>query len=56
MALEVPVEEIKNKQKRINIMLAEPMLARVDAFVDSHKEYKDRSDFLAKAADNLMHA
>ena len=54
MAIEVPIESIKNKQKRINITLSEPMLARVDAFVSGHNEYRDRSDFLAKAADNLM--
>jgi predicted RNase H-like HicB family nuclease len=54
LALEVPVESLKGKQKRINITLSEPLLARVDAYVGFHKEYKDRSDFLAKAADNLM--
>ncbi len=53
-ALEVPVEALKGKQKRINITLSEPLLARVDAYVGFHKEYKDRSDFLAKAADTVM--
>ena len=45
LALEVPVESLKGKQKRINITLSEPLLARVDAYVGFHKEYKDRSDF-----------
>lgn len=54
IALEVPVESLKPKQKRINITLSEPLLARVDAYVAGHVEYKDRSDFLAKAADRQM--
>lgn len=56
LALEVPVEGFKGKQKRINITLAEPLLARVDAYVGFHREFKDRSDFLAQAADKLMQA
>ncbi|RUO21365.1 type II toxin-antitoxin system HicB family antitoxin [Aliidiomarina haloalkalitolerans] len=54
LAVEVPVESLKGKQKRINITLAEPLIARVDAYVSFHHEFKDRSDFLAKAADKLM--
>lgn len=54
LAIEVPVESLKGKQKRINITLAEPLLARVDAYVSFHREFKDRSDFLAQAADRLM--
>ena len=54
LALEVPVEALKGKQKRVNVTLSEPLLARVDAYVACHNECKDRSDFLAKAADNLM--
>lgn len=56
MAIEVPVEGLKGKQKRINITLSEPLLARVDAYVSFHHEFKDRSDFLAQAADRLMQA
>ena len=40
--------------QRINITLSEPLLARVDAYVSFHHEFKDRSDFLAQAADRLM--
>ena len=54
LALEVPIEALKGKQKRVNITLSEPLLARVDAYVEFHNEFKDRSDFLSKAADNLM--
>lgn len=54
IALEVPLEALKAKQKRINITLGEAQLARIDGFVGIHHEYKDRSDFIAKAADRLM--
>lgn len=54
LALEVPVEALKGKQKRVNITLPEPFLVRVDSYVEFHHEFKDRSDFLAKAADKMM--
>ncbi|WP_258239884.1 type II toxin-antitoxin system HicB family antitoxin [Pseudidiomarina homiensis] len=54
LALEVSVEHLRQRQKRINITMSEALLARVDSFVQVHPEYKDRSDFLAKAADELM--
>lgn len=54
LALEVPIEHLRLRQKRINITMSEALLARVDSFVQVHAEYKDRSDFLAKAADELM--
>ena len=54
LALDVPLEALKSKQKRINITLGEAQLARIDSYVEFHHEFKDRSDFLAKAADNLM--
>ena len=53
-ALEVPLEALKAKQKRLNITISESQLTRIDSFVSFHNEYKDRSDFLAKAADRLM--
>ncbi|MGL4612603.1 MAG: type II toxin-antitoxin system HicB family antitoxin [Shewanella sp.] len=55
VAVEVPLEALKAKQKRLNITLSESQLARIDSFVAFHSEFKDRSDFLAKAADKLMH-
>ena len=54
VALEVPIEALKAKQKRVNITLGEAQLTRIDGFVGIHHEYKHRSDFLAKAADKLM--
>ncbi len=54
LGLEVPVDSLRIRQKRINITLPETLLTRVDSFVQVHSEYKDRSDFLAQAADELM--
>jgi len=54
IALDVPVETIQAKQKRINITMSEFQINRVDAFVRSHHHYADRSDFIAKASDKLM--
>lgn len=54
IAIEVSVENLKRVQKRINITLPETLLMRVDTYVSFHQEFKDRSDFLAKAADHYM--
>ena len=56
LALEVPLEALKAKQKRLNITLSESQIVRIDSFVAFHREFKDRSDFLAKAADKLMNS
>lgn len=52
--LEVPKASFRAKQKRINIVLPEPLIARIDSYVSTHTEYKDRSDFLAKCADRSI--
>lgn len=36
--------------QRINISLPNRLITQIDRFVDTHKEYKDRSKFLADAA------
>ncbi len=54
IAVEVSVKQLKSVQKRINISLPETLLARVDAYVGFHREFKDRSDFIARAADRFM--
>lgn len=54
IAIDVPVETIRAKQKRINITMSEFQLSRVDAFVSSHPAFSDRSDFLAKASEKMM--
>jgi hypothetical protein len=54
IAIDVPVEAIRAKQKRVNITMSEFQLARVDAFVSSHANFSDRSDFLAQASEKMM--
>ncbi|PCH95355.1 MAG: hypothetical protein COB83_08935 [Gammaproteobacteria bacterium] len=56
IAIDVPVETIRAKQKRINITMSEFQLSRVDAFVSSHPNFSDRSDFLAQASEKMMEA
>lgn len=56
IAIDVPVESLKAKKERINISLSAPLILRIDNYVQSHDEYKDRSDFLALAADRQMSA
>jgi len=38
------------KAQRINISLPSRLIHKIDRFVDTHEEYKDRSKFLADAA------
>jgi hypothetical protein len=54
VALDVAIDELKPVQHRLNIMLPKPQLIRIDDFVSTHNEYKDRSDFLSIAASKLM--
>ena len=54
VGLDIDIDELKPRQKRININMYEPLLKRVDDFVQRNSNYKDRSDFLAKAAVNEM--
>lgn len=48
----VPVDlsQYLGKAQRINISLPNILVHKIDRFVDTHKEYKDRSKFLADAA------
>ena len=54
VAVEVPVETIRAKQKRINITMSEFQLSRVDAFVSSYARFSDSSNFLAQASEKMM--
>lgn len=42
------------KAQRINISLPARLIHKIDKFVDTHKEYKDRSKFLADAAVKVL--
>lgn len=39
---------------RINVSLPNRLVTQIDRFVDTHKEYKDRSKFLADAAMKVL--
>ncbi len=54
LALEIPVEALKGRPRRVNVTLSEPLLARIDAHVEYNHQFKDRSDFIATAADRLI--
>lgn len=48
--LEVPIEHLSSKPKRINITLPELLISRIDEHVSQNAVYSDRSDFLAKVS------
>jgi predicted RNase H-like HicB family nuclease len=52
----VPVDLTRylGKAQRINISLPNLLLTKIDRFVETHKEYGDRSKFLADASIKLM--
>ncbi len=54
LILDVPVESIKSKQKRLNITLPEFLANRIDNLVESNSNYNDRSDFLAKVSSEKL--
>ena len=52
LAIDIDVSELKGKPKRININLPDILLMRIDSCVTNNEKYKDRSHFLAIAAQN----
>ena len=52
LAIDIDVSELKGKPKRININLPDILLMRIDSCVANDDKYKDRSNFLAIAAQN----
>lgn len=52
LAIDINVSELKGKPKRININLPDILLMRIDSCVANDEKYKDRSHFLAIAAQN----
>lgn len=53
LAFEVDLSAI-GKQQRVNISLSAGLLARIDSFVQRSGKFRDRSHFLAVAADHEM--
>lgn len=54
LCLEIDVTDLKSKPKRINITLPEFQIVKIDSYVNFNPDFKDRSDFLSKAASRLM--
>lgn len=52
---EVDISQLLGKAERINITLPAFLIKRIDDFVAVHKEYKNRSQFIARvAADKIF--
>ncbi|MDO9795685.1 type II toxin-antitoxin system HicB family antitoxin [Glaesserella parasuis] len=55
--IDVDLSHLMGKAEKINITLPSYLIKRIDDFVAVHKEYKNRSNFLAKiAADKILTA
>ncbi|MFV0574945.1 MAG: type II toxin-antitoxin system HicB family antitoxin [Vibrio sp.] len=54
LLLDIDLSAYEGKPKRINISLPDTLIARIDEYVKTSKEYKDRSHFLATAARHEM--
>lgn len=54
LLLEIDLSDFAGKPKRINISMPDTLIARIDEYVKSSNEYKDRSHFLAMAARHEM--
>lgn len=52
--VDVDINHLLGKAERINITLPSYLIKRIDDFVAVHKEYKSRSDFLAKVASDRI--
>jgi len=48
--VDVDLSHLLGKSEKINVTLPSLLLRRIDEFVASHPEYKNRSNFLAKIA------
>ncbi|MDD7425012.1 MAG: type II toxin-antitoxin system HicB family antitoxin, partial [[Actinobacillus] rossii] len=55
--VDVDLSHLMGKAEKINITLPSYLIKRIDDFVAVHKEYKNRSNFLAKiASDKILTA
>lgn len=55
--VDVDITHLLGKAEKINITVPAYLLKRIDDFVATHKEYKNRSQFLSKiAADKILAA
>lgn len=55
--VDVDITHLLGKSEKINITMPAYLIKRIDDFVSTHREYKNRSSFLAKiAADKILSA
>lgn len=54
LLLDIDLSDFSGKPKRINISMPDTLIAKIDEYVKSSNEYKDRSHFLAMAARHEM--
>lgn len=52
--VDVDLTQLMGKAEKINVTLPKLLISRIDRYVASHPEYKNRSNFLAKAATNAL--
>lgn len=48
--IDIDLDGVVGSQKRINISISDLLISHIDQVVRQNNQYKDRSDFLAKAA------
>lgn len=52
--IDIDIDGVVGAQKRINISMSDLLIAHIDQIVRHGNKYKDRSDFLSKAALNQL--
>lgn len=52
--VDIDIDGVVGAQKRINISLSDLLISHIDQMVRQTGQYKDRSDFIAKAALNQL--
>lgn len=52
--IDIDIDGVVGAQKRINISMSDLLISHIDQIVRQGSQYKDRSDFLSKAALNQL--
>ena len=52
--VDVDLTHLMGKAEKINVTLPSLLIKRIDSFVATHPEYKNRSNFLAQVATNKL--
>lgn len=54
LLIDIDVSEFLSKKQRVNISLPQYLLNNIDKYVSAHPNYRDRSHFLAVAAQKVL--